>query len=181
MRFALLGLWMVAICLAMPGSGTAQEGERLLEFHFTPTKRAQIAIWIEDADGVFVETVALTSSVALRGVGNRPGALQMNSGFRWPYGRREGILPIWGHRRANAPGTGPFPMVIFQDRLSEGFASRTTVDASPDSYFCLSFDQDTTTREALDAVTCASVFNSDKGRFATEQDVQNGYAEPGRV
>jgi hypothetical protein len=178
MRFALLGLWMVAICLAMPGSGTAQEGERLLEFHFTPTKRAQIAIWIEDADGVFVETVALTSSVALRGVGNRPGALQMNSGFRWPYGRREGILPIWGHRRANAPGTGPFPMVIFQDRLSEGFASRTTVDASPDSYFCLSFDQDTTTREALDAVTCASVFNSDKGRFATEQDVQNGYAEP---
>ena len=169
---------MVAFWLATLGSGAAQESDRLLEFHFTPTKRAQIAIWIEDADGIFVETVALTSSVALRGVGNRPGALQMNSGFRWPYGRREGILPVWGHRRANAPGAEHFPMVIFQDRSSEGFASRTTVDASPDSYFCLSFDQTTTTREALDAVTCASVFNSDKGRFVTNTDVSNGYAEP---
>ena len=169
---------MVAIWLTALGSGAAQGGERLLEFHFTPTKRAQIAIWVEDASGVFMDTVALTSSVALRGVGNRPGALQMNSGFRWPYGRREGILPVWGHRRATAPGAEPFPMVIFQDRISEGFASRTTVDASPDSYFCLSFDQTTTTREALDAVTCASVFNSDKGRFATDDDVLNGYAEP---
>jgi hypothetical protein len=178
MRFALLGLWMVAIWLVALGSGAAQDGDRLLEFHFTPTKRAQIAIWVEDADGVFMETVVLTSSVALRGVGNRPAALQMNSGFRWPYGRREGILPVWGHRRANSPGAEPFPMVIFQDRVSEGFASRTTVDASPDSYFCLSFDQTTTTREALDAVTCASVFNSDKGRFVTDDDVRNGYAEP---
>ena len=169
---------MVTIWLVALGSGAAQEGDRLLEFHFTPTKRAQIAIWIENADGVFMETVVLTSSVALRGVGNRPAALQMNSGFRWPYGRREGILPVWGHRRANSPGAEPFPMVIFQDRVSEGFAARTTVDASPDSYFCLSFDQTTTTREALDAVTCASVFNSDKGRFVTDDDVRNGYAEP---
>lgn len=178
MRLTLLGLSTIAIWLAASGNGAAQDGDRLLEFRFTPTKRAQIAIWIEDANGNFLETVALTSSVALRGVGNRPGALQMNSGFRWPYGRREGILPIWGHRRANAPGAVPFPMVIFQDRTSEGFASRTTVDASPDSYFCLSFDQTTTTRKALDAITCASVFNSDKGRFATDSDVRDGYAEP---
>jgi hypothetical protein len=178
MRFSLLVLWMTMVWSAALGSGAAQDSDRLLEFRFTPTKRAQIAIWIEDADGTFMETVALTSSVALRGVGNRPGALQMNSGFRWPYGRREGILPVWGHRRAVAPGATPFPMVIFQDRTSEGFASRTSVDASPDSYFCLSFDQTTTTREALDAITCASVFNSDKGRFATDGDVGNGYAEP---
>ncbi|MGB5548481.1 MAG: hypothetical protein WBM74_18020, partial [Polyangiales bacterium] len=178
MRFGLLGMWMFATWLAVLGSASAQESDRLLEFRFTPSRRAQIAIWIEDADGRFMETVALTSSVALRGVGNRPGALQMNSGFRWPYGRREGILPVWGHRRAEAPGAEPFPMVIFQDRSSEGFASRTSVDASPDSYFCLSFDQTTTTREALDAVTCASVFNSDKGRFVTDDDVRNQYSEP---
>ena len=178
MRFGLLGFWITAIWLASAASGAAQDGDRLLEFSFTPTRGAQIAIWVEDAEGTFLDTVALTSSVALRGVGNRPGALQMNSGFRWPYGRREGILPVWGHRRANAPGAEPFPMVIFQDRTSEGFASRTSVDASPDSYFCLSFDQTTTTREALDAVTCASVFNSDKGRFMTDPDVGNRYAEP---
>lgn len=178
MRLGWLGVWTVAIWFVALASGAAQEGDRLLEFRFTPTKRAQIAIWIENSDGTFMETVALTSSVALRGVGNRPGALQMNSGFRWPYGRREGILPVWGYRRANAPGAEPFPMVIFQDRSSEGYASRTSVDASPDSYFCLSFDQTTTTREALDAVTCASVFNSDKGRFVTDDDVRNQYAEP---
>ncbi|MFW2390029.1 MAG: CFI-box-CTERM domain-containing protein [Polyangiales bacterium] len=178
MRFGLLGLWMFALWALAPGNALAQESDRLLEFQFTPTSRAQIAIWIENADGRFMGTVALTSSVALRGVGNRPGALQMNSGFRWPYGRREGILPTWGHRRAGAPGAKPFPMVIFQDRSSEGFASRTSVDASPDSYFCLSFDKNTTTREALDAVTCASVFNSDKGRFATQTDAENEYAEP---
>lgn len=85
---------MLALWLAAPSRGSAEAGDRLLELSFTPTRRAQIAIWIEDADGTFIETVALTSSVALRGVGNRPGALQMNSGFRWPYGRREGILPI---------------------------------------------------------------------------------------
>ncbi|UCH30120.1 MAG: hypothetical protein JSV06_03590, partial [Myxococcales bacterium] len=160
----LIPLW-IAFGAALPGAAVAQAGDRLIELTFTPTKRAQIAIWVETADGVFMDTVALTSSVALRGVGNRPGALQMNSGFRWPYGRREGILPVWAYRRANAPGSELFPMVIFQDRTSEGFASRTSVDASPDSYFCLSFDQTTTTREALDAVTCASVFSSDKGRF----------------
>jgi hypothetical protein len=178
MRFVSLICSLLAISAVFPRAAATQQGDRLLELSFTPTGRAQIAIWIEDSAGTFLETIALTSSVALRGVGNRPGALQMNSGFRWPYGRREGILPIWAHRRAAAPGAELFPMVIFQDRTSEGFASRTSVDASPDSYFCLSFDQTTTTREALDAVTCASVFSSDKGRFMTEADVASGYGEP---
>ncbi len=176
MRFGWLSLWVAAIWLA--GSGMSAAQVRLLELDFIPTERAQIAVWVERDDGTFMGTMRLTSSVALRGVGNRPGALQMNSGFRWPYGRREGILPIWGWRRATAPGAELFPLVIFQDRISEGFATRNTVDASPDNYFCLSFDQTTTTREALDAVTCASVFNSDKGRFMSAQDVSNGYAEP---
>lgn len=178
MRFVWLISLILALCLARASGAEAQEGDRLLEFTFTPTERAQVAIWIEDDEGTFLETIALTSSVALRGVGNRPGALQMNSGFRWPYGRREGILPVWAYRRAAAPDAELFPMLIFQDRSSEGYASRTSVDASPDSYFCLSFDQTTTTREALDAVTCASVFSSDKGRFMTDRDLANGYSEP---
>ncbi len=149
---------------------------RVVELTLRPTARAQIAVWIETADGRFMETVRLTEAVARRGIGNRPGAQLMNSGFRWPYGRREGVLPVWGHRRAAEKGV--FPRVIFQDRDSEGFASRTSNDASRDEYYCLSFDPETTRREALDAVTCASVFNSDKGRYITENDVANGYAEP---
>ncbi|MEM6958188.1 MAG: CFI-box-CTERM domain-containing protein [Myxococcota bacterium] len=104
--------------------------------------------------------------------------MQMNSGFHWPYGRREGVLPVWAHRRQNAEGNEPFRRVIFQDRSSEGFASRTSNDASPDDYFCLSFNNDASSRDALDAVTCPSQFNSDKGRYLQDEDVAGGYAEP---
>ena len=70
----------------------------------------------------------------------------MNSGFHWPYGRREGVLPYWAHRRAAAPGASTFRRVIFQNRLSEGYASRTSNDQSRDEYFCLSFNTASTAR-----------------------------------
>jgi hypothetical protein len=120
----------------------------------------------------------LTEAIALRGIGNRPGASQMNSGFRWPYGRREGALPLWAERRASAPGARRWPRVIFQDRWTEGLASKTSNDQSLESYFCLSFNESLSEQDALDAVSCASVFSSDKGRFMTETDVANGYSEP---
>jgi hypothetical protein len=150
---------------------------RVLELQYTPTSRAQIAIWVEDGDGMFLATLGLTDAVATRGIGNRPGASQMNSGFRWPYGRREGALPIWAHRRASAPDAKQFTRVIFQDR-PEGWASRKREDSSPDNYFCLAWDQSRSKKDALDAVSCASVFSSDKGRFMTDADVQAGYGEP---
>ncbi|MEM1415373.1 MAG: CFI-box-CTERM domain-containing protein [Myxococcota bacterium] len=149
---------------------------RVLEVEFTPTERAQIAIWLEREDGTFVRTLLLTNAVGKYGIGNRPGALQMNSGYRYPYGRREGVLPVWGQRRGEAQGF--FRRVIFQDRASEGFASRTSADFSPDDYFCLSFDRARAGQDALDAVSCASQFNSDKGRYITEADVAAGYGEP---
>jgi len=155
-------------------------GERALAFTFTPTGRSQIAIWVESADGTFLGTVSLTQAVSVRGIGNRPGAAEMNSGYRWPYGRREGVLPIWGQRRMSAPGAMPFPRVVFQDR-HEGYASQTCADSTGDTYFCLSFTKEgNTTRESVDAVSCASknLFNSDKGRFLTAADVAAGYAEP---
>jgi len=171
---------VVFFALAIPPRAVAQN--RVLTIAYTPTKRAQVAIWIEDASGTFLTTILLTEAVGLRGIGNRPGALQMNSGFRWPYGRREGVLPVWAHRRAAAPGAMLFPRVIFQNRW-EGYASRSSrtpgvsgEDSSPDSYFCLSFDD--ANNDDVDATTCASVFNSDKGRFITQDDLDAGYAEP---
>ena len=147
---------------------------------FTPTERAQIAIWIESADGTFLSTVGLTQAVSVRGIGNRPGATQMNSGYHWPYGRREGVLPVWAHRRASAPGAAPVPRIIFQ-RRPEGYASRTCEDSTRDSYFCLSFSAESTRREGLDAISCASAFNSDKGRIMNAEDVAAGYTEPASV
>ncbi len=174
-RAAAAGTVGAALLLA---TATAQEPpQRTVIFRFTPTARAQLALWIERPDGTFLRTVRLTQSVGLRGIGNRPGASQMNSGFRWPYGRREGVLPVWAHRRAAAPGAQPFPRVIFQNR-PEGYASQTIQDDSPDDYFCLSFRDATTRKDALDAVSCASTFNSDKGRYVTAGDVSRGYTEP---
>ena len=176
-------LALVAPTDALTGRASAQEAPGrsalgLLQLEFTPVKSAQIAIWVERADGEFLATVRLTEAVARRGIGNRPGASQMNSGFRWPYGRREGVLPIWATRRASAPGAQPFKRVIFQNRSSEGLASRTSNDFSADDYYCLSFNRDRSTKEALDAVSCASVFSSDKGRFVNDDDLERMYGEP---
>ncbi len=159
-------------------SSHALAQEHVLEIGYRPTRRAQVAIWIERQDGTFFRTLLLTDATARRGIGNRPGAMQMNSGYRWPYGRREGVLPYWAHRRASAADAQLFRRVIFQDRLSEGHASRSSNDSSTDNHFCLSFNTATTSRNALDAVACASVFNSDKGRFATASDVARQYSEP---
>jgi hypothetical protein len=174
-----LAMFALAVVLGSVGLAAAQStSQASLEVSFVPADRAQLAVWVERDDGQFMGTFALTYSVAVAGIGNRPGALEMNSGFRWPYGRREGALPVWAHRRADAPNAKQFKRVIFQNRGSEGFASRTSPDQSVDDHYCLSFNRDTTGRDALDAVTCASVFSSDKGRFATAADVQAGYAEP---
>src|SRR5436190_12895067 len=144
MRLALpLALAALAF-LCIPSAGQVRADEdalRTIELRFTPTKHAQIAVWIEAMDGTFMSTVGLTQSVSVRGIGNRPGADQMNSGYHWPYGRREGVLPIWAHRRAEASGAVQFPRIIFQNR-SEGWASRYCEDSTPDGYFCLAFTGD---------------------------------------
>jgi hypothetical protein len=172
-----LAAWVVLLgCV----STRASADDIVLEFRYTPVARAQVAIWLEDAAGNFVTTAALTEAVAYRGIGNRPGASQMNSGYRWPYGRREGVLPIWAHRRAAAPGAKQFSRVIFQSRI-EGKAARGPADPhdqSPDEYYCLSFQNKRSKRDQLDAVSCASPLTSDKGRYITEADIAAGYVEP---
>lgn len=171
--------WLLILaCGSMPSILHAQEIPRRIEIHFTPTARAQLAIWIESHDGTIVETLGLTDAVAYRGIGNRPGALQMNSGWHWPYGRREGVLPVWAHRRAAMRGTR-FERVIFAGRVSEGHASSagspSEIINTRDDYYCLSFREGD---EALDTMTCASVFMSNKGRYLTDEDVMQAYAEP---
>ena len=106
---AVASILVATACVVMASGEARAAGERALVFHFTPTERAQIAIWIEKPDGTFLATVGLTQAVSVRGIGNRPGATQMNSGYHWPYGRREGVLPIWAHRRARRAGRRAVP------------------------------------------------------------------------
>jgi hypothetical protein len=170
-------LAVIVTAMADPARAQSSSDARQVTFRFTPTKHAQIAIWLESADGSRFATLRLTEATCLHGIGNRPGASQMNSGYRWPYGRREGVLPVWAHRRAAAPGAMQFPRVIFQGR-PEGFASRTFDDSTPDPYSCLSFMASASSRAGLDAISCPSAFFGDKGRFLTTADVQGGYGEP---
>jgi hypothetical protein len=144
-RALLIGAFVV-----MGASAANAADERAIVFNFTPTERAQIAIWVESADGTFLSTVGLTQAVSVRGIGNRPGASQMNSGLplavRSPRGRAADL----GEPPRHAPGAVPFPRVVFQHR-PEGYASRTCEDSTRDSYFCLSFTAESTRREGLDA------------------------------
>jgi hypothetical protein len=170
---------VVIVCLFACAPRASAQGARRVELDLTPTAHAQIAIWMESEDGARFATIRLTEAVAYRGIGNRPGATQMNSGFRWPYGRRESVLPVWAHRRV-AAGGAPFRRVIFAHRGSEGFATRTPGEQrnTDDDYFCLRYDAELGRRDSLDAVSCASRFHSNKGRYLTEGDVAAGYAEP---
>ena len=168
---------VATVCVMMAAGEARAAGERAVVFHFSPTEHAQIAIWIEKPDGTFLATVGLTQAVSVRGIGNRPGATQMNSGYHWPYGRREGVLPIWAHRRAAAPGAGQFPRIIFQNR-PEGYASRTCEDSTLDTYFCLAFTGDAN-KDGLDAIDLREPVHERQGtQMLTVQDVKAGYAEP---
>jgi hypothetical protein len=179
MSVRFLGCALIVLAAVTQGAwrARADDAGTVLEFRYTPVARAQVAIWLEDSTGRYLATVALTEAVAYRGIGNRPGASEMNSGYRWPYGRRESVLPVWAHRRASAPGATLFPRVIFQSR-AEGSGTRSTNDQSVDAYYCLQFDPTLSSRDKLDAISCATPFSSDKGRYLTREDIGKNYAEP---
>jgi hypothetical protein len=70
----------------------------------------QIAVWLEKADGSFVDTLMVTNAVAVRGIGNRPGYWKFPSNWHFPYGKRKMVLPIWAHARGKTYDT-----LIIQD------------------------------------------------------------------
>jgi len=139
----------------------------------TPTARAQIAVWLEAPDGRF-ETVALTAAVGRFGLGNRPGAQQLPTGYRWPTGRRLDALPRWAHQRL-ASGGAPFRTVVWTEGPEGHAAGHPPMDWI-DNYYCMSFRTEDVAE--LDAVTCASLWAGEPGRYLTEADVDEGYAAP---
>ena len=64
-------------------------------------KGCQLAIWIEDERGTFVDTLYVTQKVAKKGMGNRKGDLDAFVG-----GARLSALPVWAHRRGFDYGGG---------------------------------------------------------------------------
>jgi hypothetical protein len=116
----------------------------------------QIAVWVEDASGGFIDTLMVTSAVAIHGIGNRPGIWDMRSGPRFPYGRRQMALPIWAHARGHL-----YDLVVMEDPRDDRMTGHED-NSSPEPYFCRPMQP----AEIVDAITCPSGrFRSCKGKL----------------
>ena len=97
----------LAVCLPFwtevavaEGAGSPQE----VTFRILLSKgKCQLAVWLADEDGGYVDTVYVTRGVAQKGLGNRKGRLDAKLG-----GARASSLPVWAHARGVDYGDGNF-------------------------------------------------------------------------
>jgi hypothetical protein len=163
--------------LIAPGIDLAAGGPacRTVELRFTPgAPGLQIAAWIEDGAGSFVDTLYVTRATARYGLANRPGAALLKTDFKWPYGRREMVLPVWAHRRGHL-----YPRIVMG-----GVCGNSATTLCPDGTPCAGDCDDTTIvyharvssyepyycspsgASPIDAMSCASRGQFSKGAFA---------------
>ncbi len=160
----------VVVALILCGAGTASADDecRGIDVELTPSPGLQIAAWIEDPAGTYVDTAYITQATGLRGLGNRTGDMNLHSGPMWPYGAREDVLPIWAHRHGLT-----WPRVVWQygdgiiDGPDDADANLQTSFgfSSVEPYYCRPMDP----RETMwDAGTCATTVFTDKGKLQHE-------------
>jgi len=88
------------IAVAEEGAGSSQE----ITFRILLSKgKCQLAVWLTDEQGNFVDTVYVTRKIAQKGLGNRKGQLDAKLG-----GARASSLPVWAHARGVDYGDGNF-------------------------------------------------------------------------
>ncbi|HWB79701.1 MAG TPA: CFI-box-CTERM domain-containing protein [Nannocystaceae bacterium] len=152
----------VAGALASPAVHAAEDV--LVEFHFQPVPNTQIAIWLVDANGAFVQDVFVTQATGTLGIGNRPGHWDFLSSWRFPYGPRPQVLPVWAHARGKT-----YPALRFHDDDPGDFDSLGWHEnsSSAEPYFCRPLSETENDTISTDTMTCPSpaVFQSDKGQF----------------
>ncbi len=145
-------LSLAAALLAASPAGA----ERTLRVEFEPIGEPQIAVWLETADGQYVDTLMVTRLVGSLGLGNRPGRGDFGGGLLFPYGRREEALPIWAHRRGVE-----YDRIVFQN-CKEDWLGWHEIHSSPEPFYCRPVTQSEMT---VDGLTCPSRnFRTDKGR-----------------
>jgi hypothetical protein len=157
--FFVAALFVVA---SFAHTAAAQSSCRLVEINFQPAAHLQIVAWVEDSAGTYVDTAYVTRSTGALGLGNRPGNAKFKSAYRWPYGRREMVLPVWAHTRGKQ-----YPYIVMggaqgvdPDDNSIGYHEAYS---STENFFC------PPSNVPLDAVSCASQFTGSKGIYAPGQ------------
>ncbi len=163
MRSVLVGTRVAAVAAVatlgwlVPRDAHAQTECRVVQTTFKPSDKLQIVVWLEDTAGNFVDTLYVTDAVGRRGLGNRPGRFDFNSGPIWPYGRRITTFPVWAHRHGDT-----YPLLVFQDDDDDNL-SHSFLESSTESHFCRPMRRD---EPAWDAGSCATNLTfTDKGRF----------------
>lgn len=130
-----------------------------------PSGDPQMAVWLEDAQGTYVDTMMVTRLTGTFGLGNRPGRPDFGGGYLWPYGRRENVLPVWAHRRGAS-----YPRIVFQDCREDSLGWHER-HSSEEPFYCRPLSSQ---EQSVDAVTCpTSRFNSDKGIPMAQADTTN--------
>jgi hypothetical protein len=155
-----------ALAMSAALASTARADDVLLEIHFQPVPNAQIAIWLVDANGDFLQDVMVTQATGTLGIGNRPGRPDYLSSWRFPYGPRRQVLPVWGHARGKT-----YPAITYHDDddnfpdslgWHEGTSSR-------EPYFCRPLTESEHAVISTDTMTCPSpaTFRTDKGKLSS--------------
>jgi hypothetical protein len=90
-----LYLTAALLCLFASIFAEAKTADQIFTFKLLlAEKKCQIAIWLTDEKGVFIDTIYVTRKTAQRGLGNRGGSLDDKWG-----GSRLSTLPVWAHSR----------------------------------------------------------------------------------
>ena len=158
-----LAFAMAPLIALEPATASAAGDCHVVDLDFAPAESPngpgmrfpiQMAAWIEDPGGVYVDTIYITQQTGTFGLGNRPGRYDFNSGPRWPYGRRITVLPVWAHRHGLT-----FPELEYQDS-DDNNLSHSFTQSSRENHFCRPLQRDET---GWDTATCASAVYTDKG------------------
>jgi hypothetical protein len=136
---------------------------RVVKFDMVPADDLQMVVWLEDDVGNYVDTLYITRMVGSYGLGNRPGMMEFNTAWAWPYGRRTSTFPVWAHRHGM-----DWPLLEFQNGDDTNL-SHPLGQSSVESFFCRPLREG---EAAWDTQTCASTIYTDKGVFsATERSL----------
>jgi hypothetical protein len=127
----------------------------VVDVEFTPAADLQVVVWVEDPQGHYLDTAFITQLTGTYGIGNRPGIKDFNSAWKWPYGRREYVFPVWAHRHGMT-----FPLIGYQNE-DDYDLSHPFEESSQETFFCRPIEK---TDPEWDTQTCSTSVYTDKGK-----------------